>query len=149
MGMVQLHDKYAARGFQVVGVPCNQFGGQEPNSNAVIEAFAATKSSFAAAPCETGLGCPFPMLAKSTVNEPMCTNVGKDHCDGSSDQCCGFNNPVYEYLRGQLPGNIPWNFAKFLVDTSGNVVSRYRSVTEPSDMEPDILPLLPPLGSGH
>lgn len=148
MGMVQLHDKYAARGFQVVGVPCNQFGGQEPNSNTVIEAFAATKSSFASAPCATGLGCPFPMLAKSTVNEPMCTNRGKDHCDGDSDQCCGFNNPVYEYLRGQLPGNIPWNFAKFLVDVNGNVVSRYRSVTEPSDLEPDILPLLP-RGGGH
>jgi len=149
MGMVQLHHKLAARGFQVLAFPCNQFGGQEPNSNSVIEAFAASKSSFAEA-CDTGLGCPFPMFAKSTVNEPMCANVGKAQCTGASDQCCGFNNPVYDYLRGHASdhGNIPWNFAKFLVDVNGNVVSRYRSTTEPDDLEPDILPLLP-LGGGH
>ena len=159
----------------MLAFPCNQFGGQEPNSNSVIEAFAASKSSFAEA-CDTGLvtkardpyqsvklcsfpsaaladsseitglffslcqGCPFPMFAKSTVNEPMCANVGKAQCTGASDQCCGFNNPVrhslslafhclsplpflvfslpfhglqvYDYLRGHASdhGNIPWNF---------------------------------------
>ena len=44
MGMVQLHDQFNQEGFQILGFPCNQFGSQEPNTNAVIEGFAATKS---------------------------------------------------------------------------------------------------------
>ena len=93
MGMVQLHDQFKNQGFQIMGFPCNQFGAQEPNSNAVIEAFAGTKGAAYGtddtcgdarcvdsngrdaahgdrhAVCTGGVnGCPFPMFAKSTVN---------------------------------------------------------------------------------
>eukprot|EP01051_Picozoa_sp_SAG22_P008685 SAG22_NODE_679_length_7944_cov_2.240408_4_plen_166_part_00 len=165
MGMVKLQHKLRDRNFQILAFPCNQFGGQEPNSNSVVEAFAATKSSYGATtqPANLANPAPFPMFAKSTVNAPMCPSRGRDHCvpgDASAgDGCCGFNNPVYEYLRGHASdhGNIPWNFAKFLVDSQGNVVSRYRSTTDlanadgsAADIEDDILPLLaPPAGSGH
>ena len=93
MGMVQLHDQFKTQGFQIMAFPCNQFGAQEPNSNAVIEAFAGTKGAAYGtddtcgdaqcvdssgrdaahgdrhAVCTGGVnGCPFPMFAKSTVN---------------------------------------------------------------------------------
>lgn len=143
MGMVQLHNTYKDQGFQIIGVPCNQFSHQEPNSNSVIEAFAATKSTYATAVCDTGLGCPFPMLAKSTVNGPMCNKVfdgtAAGGCTADSEECCTFNNPLYTYLRGQSDGqDISWNFNKFLVDKTGSVLTHYLSRTEPEDLSPDI-----------
>ena len=117
MGMVQLHNTYNDQGFQVLAFPCNQFSHQEPNSNSVIEAFAATKSSYATTSCDTGLGCPFPMFAKSTVNSPMCNKefdgTPAGGCTPDSEECCTANNPIYEHLRNAIPGhneNIPWNF---------------------------------------
>jgi len=138
MGMVQLHDQFNAEGFQILAFPCNQFGSQEPNSNAVIEAFAGTKGvAYGSAAdrcgdaqcvdrngrdaahgdrnavCTGGVnGCPFPMFAKSTVNAPMCANDASTGCTADSSECCTFNNQVYQYLRSELPGAIPWNFAK-------------------------------------
>jgi len=141
MGMVKLQKKYNKRGFNVLAFPCNQFAAQEPNSNAVIEKFAATKSKYGNT-CSTGLGCPFPMFAKSTVNEPMCKNPPNVGCTKDSKECCTRNNPVYEYLRGKLPGKIPWNFAKFLVGRDGTVLKRWKSRTEPKDLDADIMKAL-------
>lgn len=181
MGMVQLHDQFNAEGFQILAFPCNQFGSQEPNSNAVIEAFAGTKGvAYGSAAdrcgdaqcvdrngrdaahgdrnavCTGGVnGCPFPMFAKSTVNAPMCANDASTGCTADSSECCTFNNQVYQYLRSELPGAIPWNFAKFLVDQNGNVVKRWRSTTEPPEMLPFIQaalagrPMPPDDGGGH
>eukprot|EP01045_Picozoa_sp_COSAG04_P017938 COSAG04_NODE_1624_length_6127_cov_3.358162_9_plen_125_part_00 len=84
------------------------------------------------------LNCPFPMFAKSTVNVPMCANPPSAGCTPDSDECCTFNNQVYTYLRGELPGAIPWNFAKFLIGKDGTVIKRWKSVTEPDEMIPDI-----------
>lgn len=178
MGMVQLHDQFKTQGFQIMAFPCNQFGAQEPNSNAVIEAFAGTKGAAYGtddtcgdaqcvdssgrdaahgdrhAVCTGGVnGCPFPMFAKSTVNVPMCSSTSG--CTPDSRDCCTFNNQVYEYLRAEQPGTIPWNFAKFLVDKDGNVVKRWSSTTEPPAMIPFIQaalegrPMPPDDGGGH
>jgi glutathione peroxidase len=103
-----LHEKYADRGFTVVGVPCNQFGGQEPGSADEIEQF-----------CSANYGVTFPMTEKVDVNGPG-------------------RHAVYDALvpvadaEGR-DGDITWNFEKFLVDSSGAVVARFAPAVVPDD----------------
>ncbi len=103
-----LHEKYAGRGFTVVGVPCNQFGGQEPGTAEEIEEF-----------CSATYGVTFPMTEKVDVN-------GADR------------HPVYGVLadvpdeQGEA-GDVQWNFEKFLLDGDGSVVARFRPGVVPDD----------------
>ena len=104
----ELHERYAARGFTVVGVPCNQFGGQEPGTADEIAEF-----------CSATYGVTFPMTEKVEVNG-----------DG--------RHPLYEQLTkvpvaGAEPGDISWNFEKFVLDATGNPVARFGPGTEPDD----------------
>lgn len=101
---------YADRGLTVVGVPCNQFMGQEPGTAEEIQAF-----------CSTSYGVTFPLLAKTDVN-------GADR------------HPLYTELTKVadaegLAGDIQWNFEKFLVAPGGDVVKRFRPRTEPDAPE--------------
>jgi glutathione peroxidase len=112
-GLQQLHEKYSSKGLAVIGVPCNQFGGQEPGSNDEIKQFCSSKYSVT-----------FDMLDKVTVN------------DDTKGKAC----PLYGYLTGVETkpvgkGNVKWNFEKFLVDRKGNVVGRYGSGVEPMSAE--------------
>ena len=107
LGLEALHERYADRGFSVVGVPCNQFGGQEPGTAEEIQTF-----------CSTTYGVTFPMLAKADVNgddrHPLYTElVTTEDSDGAA-------------------GDIQWNFEKFLVDASG-AVTRFRPAVTPDD----------------
>jgi glutathione peroxidase len=107
-GLEALHKRYADRGFSVVGVPCNQFMGQEPGSAEEIQSF-----------CSTTYGVTFPMLAKIDVN-------GDDR------------HPLYTELTQTADaegaaGDVQWNFEKFLVAPGGKVVGRFRPRTEPED----------------
>ncbi|HRI49589.1 MAG TPA: glutathione peroxidase [Pseudomonadota bacterium] len=107
-GLEELHEKYAARGFAVLGFPCNQFGGQEPGTAEQIETF-----------CSTTYGVTFPMLEKVEVN-------GQNR------------HPIYSELTAVpdssgKAGDIQWNFEKFLVSPDGKTVQRFRPRTEPSD----------------
>jgi len=108
-GLEQLHERYAGRGFSVVGFPCNQFGGQEPGDASQIEQF-----------CHTNYSVTFPMFAKIDVN-------------GSQA------HPLFEYLKreksGLLGSSIKWNFTKFLVDKNGKVAARFSPTVAPSDAE--------------
>jgi len=109
-GLQELYQTYRDRGLVVVGFPCNQFGAQEPGTEAEIKTF-----------CETRYGVDFPMFAKVDVNGPN-------------------RHPLYEYLTKQAtqpdgPGDIQWNFAKFLVDRSGEVVARFAPPTAPASEE--------------
>ncbi|MEN0109948.1 MAG: glutathione peroxidase [Planctomycetota bacterium] len=107
-GLQELHERYAADGLAIVGVPCNQFGGQEPGSAEDIATF-----------CEQNYGVEFDMLAKVDVN-------GADQCD------------LYAYLTGPespQPGRVRWNFEKFLVGRDGSVVGRYSSGDAPTGDE--------------
>jgi glutathione peroxidase len=103
-----LHEKYAGRGFTVVGVPCNQFGGQEPGRPEEIAEF-----------CSVSYGVTFPMTEKVEVNGPG-------------------RHPVYEQLvqaadeKGES-GDVSWNFEKFLLDGSGSVVARFTPTVVPDD----------------
>jgi len=111
-------------------MPCNQFGSQEPDSNAEIEAH--VKSTYS---------CNFPLFAKLTVNAP-CTVTDPNMCQPASTQCCTPSNPVYNYLKGVFPGNLSWNYEKFLVRQDGVTVKRYNSLTNPDAIVPDIKRLL-------
>jgi glutathione peroxidase len=115
-GLEALQQKYGARGFSVLGFPCNQFGRQEPGSAAEIGEF-----------CESNYAVSFPMFDKIEVN---------------GDNA----HPLYQYLRreksGLLGSTIKWNFTKFLIDRSGKVVARYAPTTTPQALTKDIEALL-------
>lgn len=116
-GLQALHDKYKDKGLVILGFPCNQFGGQEPENDAGIATF-----------CERNHGVTFPLMAKSEVN-------GSD------------TNEVYQYLKSQKSGmlgltRIKWNFEKFLIDKEGQVVNRWASTTTPGAIDPEIAKLL-------
>ena len=105
-----LHDKYSKEGFVVIGVPSNEFGGQEPGTNGQIKEF-----------CTTKYGVKFPMLAKVVVK-------GK----GIS--------PLYKHLTSKetdpkFGGDIKWNFTKFLVNKKGEVVARFEPRIKPDSSE--------------
>lgn len=116
-GLQALRERFHPRGFEVLGFPCNQFGGQEPDSEEEIATF-----------CETNFHVTFPMFAKIDVN-------------GSTVA------PLYRFLKAQKPGligteGIKWNFTKFLVDRAGQVVKRYAPTDSPESLGPDIEQML-------
>ena len=116
-GLEVLWQRYQHQGLQVLGFPCNQFGGQEPGDEAEIRQF-----------CDLNYGVTFPMFAKIEVN-------GAD------------THPLYAALKNAAPGllgteMIKWNFTKFLVNAEGEVVKRYGSATKPEDIAADIELLL-------
>jgi glutathione peroxidase len=116
-GLEALYRKYHERGFEVLGFPCNQFGSQEPGTEAEIGQF-----------CSTTYDVSFPLFAKVDVN---------------GDNA----HPLYRHLKGEKPGvlgteAIKWNFTKFLVDRDGNVVKRYAPADKPEALEGDIAALL-------
>jgi glutathione peroxidase len=102
----QLHEKYGKDGLAIIGVPCNDFGGQEPGSEEEIVKF-----------CKSKYDVKFDMMAKVTVK-------GDDTA------------PLYQYLTSkktnpQFGGDIKWNFTKFLIGRNGEIVARYEPRTEP------------------
>ena len=112
-GLETLYRKYRDRGLEVLGFPCNQFGGQEPGSEQDIATF-----------CETNYDVTFPMFAKIDVN---------------GDKAA----PLYRYLKHEKPGllgseAIKWNFTKFLVDRAGSVIARFAPNDAPESLEPDV-----------
>jgi glutathione peroxidase len=112
-GLEALYEKFHGNGLEVLGFPCNQFGGQEPGDEKEIAQF-----------CEINYGVTFPMFAKVDVN-------------GASAA------PVYKYLKAEKPGllgseAIKWNFTKFLVDRKGHVVKRYAPNDTPEAIAADI-----------
>ena len=107
-GLEKLHEEYGPKGFEVLGFPCNQFGGQEPGTSDEIKTF-----------CETNYGVEFPMLAKTVVK-------GAGQCD------------LYKYLASRdtdpkFGGPIKWNFTKFLISRKGEVVNRFEPGVKPDD----------------
>jgi glutathione peroxidase len=116
-GLEALQKKYADRGFEVLGFPCNQFGAQEPGSAEEIASF-----------CKLTYDVSFPLMAKIEVNG-----------DNAS--------PLYDWMKAEAPGlmgskSIKWNFTKFLIDREGKVVRRYAPTDKPASIEKDIEKLL-------
>jgi glutathione peroxidase len=118
-GLEALHRKLAARGFAVLGFPCDQFGHQEPGDEGEIRNF-----------CSLNYDVTFPLFAKIEVNG-------------------GNAHPLYQWLKSEKPGvlgteAIKWNFTKFLIDGNGGVVRRYGSADKPESIEADVVGLLQP-----
>ncbi len=109
-GLESLQEQYADRGFTVLGVPCNQFGGQEPGSAEEIEAF-----------CSTTYGVSFPMTEKLEVN-----GSGRHRLYAALTEVADAEGNA---------GDIQWNFEKFLVAPGGQSIVRFRPTTEPSAPE--------------
>ncbi len=105
-----LHQDLKGRGFEVLGFPCNQFGAQEPGSEAEIKEF-----------CSTQYDVTFPLFSKIDVN-------GKGR------------HPLYEWLTSQATkpdgaGDIPWNFTKFVIGKDGEIAARFSPKPAPDDPE--------------
>jgi len=111
-GLQELYAKYHHRGLEVLGFPCDQFGHQEPGSDAEIQSF-----------CELNYGVTFPIFSKIEVN-------------GSG------THPLYKFLKdekgGLLGDALKWNFTKFLINKQGDVVERFAPVTKPEKITADI-----------
>jgi glutathione peroxidase len=108
-GLEALHHKFRDQGFTVLGVPCNQFAGQEPGADAEIAEF-----------CQRNFGVTFPLTTKANVR-------GKNQ------------HPLYarltQFRNGPLPGLVKWNFEKFLVNRDGVTVARFAPTVEPDSPE--------------
>jgi glutathione peroxidase len=105
-GLEELYQELKNQNFAVVGFPCNQFGAQEPGTDAEIQGF-----------CSLTYGVTFPLAAKIEVNG-------------------AHRHALYAWLTAKdngFPGDIGWNFEKFLIDRDGRVVCRYPSGTKPTD----------------
>ena len=115
-GLEELYKKYAKQGFEVLAFPCNQFGSQEPGTNAQIKDF-----------CESFYKVTFPIFDKIEVN-------GENSIE------------LYKFLKSDAVGlgteDIKWNFTKFLVNRDGVPVKRYASAITPEAIDKDIKELL-------
>ena len=104
-GLEKLYEKYKDKGFVIVGVPANNFGGQEPGTNEEIKTF-----------CTRNYNVTFPMTSKVSVK--------------GADQV-----PLYKYLTDSTGAQIEWNFTKFLIDRKGNIASRFASKVTPESTD--------------
>lgn len=105
-GLENLYQKYHEQGFSILGLPCNQFAGQEPGTEAEIQEF-----------CSLNYGVTFPLGSKLEVNGPQ-------------------RHSLYRLLAGEgaeFPGDITWNFEKFLVGKDGRVLARFSPRATPDD----------------
>jgi len=111
-GLEKVYEKYKDQGLEVLGFPCNQFGGQDPGTNEQIGTY-----------CQRNYGVSFPMFAKVNVKGPEA-------------------HVIFRYLtnnsKGILGNGIKWNFTKFLINKKGEVINRYAPTTKPEDIEQDI-----------
>jgi glutathione peroxidase len=111
-GLEALYKEFGAQGLEILGFPCNQFGGQEPgDANQIAQT------------CQINYGVSFPMFAKVDVN-------------GSNA------HPLFQWLTNALPGwlgkSIKWNFTKFLIGRDGTPIKRFATITKPENMAPFI-----------
>ncbi|MCI0689041.1 MAG: glutathione peroxidase [Sporichthyaceae bacterium] len=109
-GLERLHERYQERGFSVLGVPCNQFGGQEPGTANDIATF-----------CSINYGVTFPLTEKVDVNGPARHSLF-DLLTAAPDR------------KGEA-GDVKWNFEKFLIAPDGQIAARFRTRTEPESDE--------------
>ncbi|NNG77419.1 glutathione peroxidase [Acinetobacter sp. ANC 5380] len=111
-GLEKLYEKYKDQGLEVLGFPCNQFGGQDPGSNEQIGAY-----------CQKNYGVTFPMFSKVDVKGPEA-------------------HILFRYLtnnsKGILGNGIKWNFTKFLIGKDGKILNRFAPTTKPEDLESEV-----------
>lgn len=115
-GLETLYQQYKSKGLVIIGFPCDQFRGQEPESDESMQQV-----------CEINFGVTFPLTKKSDVNGPN-------------------THPIFQYLKSELSGfltnKIKWNFTKFVIDKNGKPVKRFAPTSSPLKMEKLIKSLL-------
>ncbi|MCO6429896.1 MAG: glutathione peroxidase [Deltaproteobacteria bacterium] len=116
-GLEKLYQELKGRGFEILGFPCNQFGGQEPGSEEEIKSF-----------CRLNYGVSFPLFSKVEVN-------GENA------------HQLYKHLKKSCPGilgteGIKWNFTKFLLDRQGRVLKRFAPTASPASLQAEIEAIL-------
>jgi glutathione peroxidase len=134
-GLEDLYRDISGGGLEILGFPCNQFGGQEPGTDAEIQDF-----------CATSYSVTFPVFGKIEVNGPGADPLYaylREEAPGD----LGPDSPLYEHIRNTRPeaigtDEIKWNFTKFLVGRDGAVIRRYEPTVTPGEIRPDLGPLL-------
>lgn len=126
-GLEKLYERFHEQGFAVLGFPANEFGAQEPGDNAAIADF-----------CRTQFGVRFPMFEKIVVKGEGQHPLYHTLTSAQPQPVGTEGNPMYDRLaeRGmgpQAPGDVLWNFEKFLVSRSGEVVARFAPTLTPDD----------------
>lgn len=136
-GLEALYREFGGRGLEILGFPCNQFGGQEPGTDAEIQEF-----------CSVKFDVTFPVLAKVEVNGPDAHPLYRHlraAAPGDFGPASGF---LYEHVKKTRPeaigtDEVKWNFTKFLVAADGSVLRRYEPTVAPEEIRADLDTLLP------
>ncbi len=116
-GLEGIYEDYKSKDFEILGFPCNQFGGQEPGTDAEIQKF-----------CQSRFGIKFPIFKKIEVNGVN-------------------THPLFEYLKSEAPGllgskMIKWNFTKFLIGKDGSVLKRFGPREDPASIRVELEKIL-------
>ncbi|MCC3373445.1 glutathione peroxidase [Cohnella sp. REN36] len=139
-GLEALYQQYRDQGLEILGFPCDQFGGQEPGSDAEVEAF-----------CKLNYGVTFPLFEKTLVRGPEAAPLFHYLTDQAPFEGFDTQTPggakMQAFLQEKLPeyyegDGIKWNFTKFLVDREGRVVGRFESTVDPASLSSRIEALL-------
>ncbi len=138
-GLEALYKKYKDQGLEIIAVPSNQFGEEEPGSNSEIQMF-----------CKLNYGVTFPVMGKADVRGESALDLFKYMINEQPFK--GFppsdkTEMLTDYLNGIDPNylkddEVKWNFTKFVIDRKGNVVGRFEPVVKPKEMEAFIKTLL-------
>ncbi|WP_405136431.1 glutathione peroxidase [Nocardia sp. NBC_01388] len=134
-GLEKLYREHNERGLQILGFPCNQFGGQEPGTEAEIQDF-----------CSVNFDVTFPIFGKIDVNGPDAAPLYvylRSEAPGDFDS----SSPLYKHVEATRPealgtDEVKWNFTKFLVDRNGTVIRRYEPTATPDQIRADVDTLL-------
>lgn len=135
-GLESLYRATSDRGFEILGFPCDQFGGQEPGTDAEIQEF-----------CSTTFDVTFPVFAKIDVNGPDAHPLFqylREQAPGAFGPSAG---RLYDHIKASRPESlgtdeVKWNFTKFLVGSDGAVIRRYEPTVTPEEIHPDVAALL-------
>lgn len=136
----RIYNKYNSQGFEILGFPCNQFEGQEPENNIGVKNF-----------CEINYGVNFPLFEKTEVRGKDASDLFKYLTKNAAfkgfDMGLPSSKMLHSFILEKFPeylvnDSIKWNFTKFLIDKDGNVIKRFEPTTEPEDMVADIEILL-------
>ena len=135
-GLETLYRQNRDRGLAVLGFPCNQFGAQEPGTDAEIQEF-----------CASNYDVSFPVFAKIDVNGPGADPLYSYLREQAPGDFGPEHGPMYDYLKARRPemigsDEVKWNFTKFLVGRDGAVLRRFESAVTPAQITAEIEPLL-------
>jgi glutathione peroxidase len=138
-GLEELYKRYKGKGFEIIGFPCDQFGGQEPGTEKEIVEF-----------CSINYGVTFPLSEKVKVREDGAIALYKYLTAQKSFMGFGSGEKAQfmekflkeKYKNGYTDNQIKWNFTKFLIDKNGEVTARFEPTAEPENIASDIEKLL-------